>query len=186
MSVLSNTAGPQTPSAIVVMGVAGAGKTTVGRALASELRWQFLDADDYHSCESRAKLSAGTALTDGDRVPWLRTLNHVLRDFASQHIPVVLACSALTNYHRSLLMEDLAAVALVYLRAAAEIVAPRLAARAHFLNPALLASQFETLEEPEHALLVDAGASVQQITTYIRKMLTLGVQSGITINGERN
>jgi gluconokinase len=184
MSVLSNTVGGKTPSAIVVMGVAGAGKTTVGRALASELRWQFLDADDYHSGENRAKLTAGMALTDGDRVPWLRRLNHVLRDFASQHIPVVLACSALTNYHRSLLLEDLAGVALVYLRANPEIVAPRLAARAHFLNPALLASQFETLEEPEHALVVDAGASVQQITKYIRKMHQLEIQSPITMIGQ--
>jgi gluconokinase len=186
MSVLSDTAGRKTPSAIVVMGVAGAGKTTVGRALASELRWQFLDADDYHSVENRAKLTDGIALTDRDRVPWLRTLNHVLRDFASQHIPVVLACSALTNYHRALLMEDLPAVDLVYLRAAPEIVASRLAARAHFLNPTLLASQFETLEEPEHALVVDAGASVQQITKYIRKTLTVGIESRITIDGQRD
>ena len=131
MSVLSNTAGRKTPSTIVLMGVAGAGKTTVGRALASELRWQFLDADDYHSCESRAKLTAGIAL------------------------PTTTECH---GSRRS----------------------------TTFLNPALLVSQFDTLEEPEHALVVDAGASVQQITKYIRKMLTLGLQSRITINGQRD
>lgn len=153
---------------IVVMGVSGAGKTTVGRALASELGWQFLDADDYHSAHNREKLSAGIALTDDDRLPWLRTLNLVLQDYSSRDLPVVLACSALTDRHRLLLLQGLSDVALVYLRARPELIAARLAARTHFMNPALLASQFETLEEPQHALVVDAGASVQEITRDIR------------------
>jgi gluconokinase len=172
MSLLSNRAFRK-PSAIIVMGVAGAGKTTVGRALAAEIRWRFVDADDHHSEGNRAKITAGIPLTDRDRLSWLRTLNQLLRECASEHRSVVLACSALTNYHRSLLMKDLLDVALVYLRTRPAAVAPRLAARAHFFNPALLASQFETLEEPDDAIVIDASAPVLEITRHIRTVCGL-------------
>jgi gluconokinase len=150
------------------MGVAGAGKTTVGRALAAEIGCRFVDADDYHSPASRKKMEAGIALTDEDRWLWLRILNALLRDVESRGEPLVLACSALKADYRTLLTDKVSTVVFVYLRTTLEVVRRRLQERIHFFNPALLASQFETLEEPRDAVIVDASATIEEITKQIR------------------
>ena len=142
------------------MGVAASGKTTVGRALAERCGWQFLDADDFHSEHSREKMHAGQPLTDEDRRPWLEHLHVLLAQAESAARPVVLACSALTEEYRRILIGDLPAVRLVYLRITPELARQRIAARTHFFNPALLANQFETLEEPAGAIVVDASCPV--------------------------
>jgi gluconokinase len=156
-------------SAIVVMGVTGSGKSTVGRALAEALGWQFVDADAHHPPGNVAKLRAGVPLTDGDREPWLERLNERLREAAGRGEPVVLACSALRARYRERLRQGIPAVALVYLRADAALLARRLAGRAHFMNPVLLPSQLAALEEPPQALTVDAALPPEEIVAAVRQ-----------------
>ena len=158
-------------SLIVVMGVAGAGKTTVGRILAEQIGWEFVDADDYHSRANRAKLAAGVELTDEDRAGWLRTLNRVIQRCISRGVNVVLACSALKQHYRATLTRSIADSQFVYLRATRELCRSRLATRTHFFNPTLLDSQFATLEEPAEALVVDASVPALDIATEIRARL---------------
>jgi gluconokinase len=161
---------------ILLMGVAGAGKTTAGRVLAAELRWRFADADDYHSEANVAKMRAGIPLTDEDRAPWLEALHSVILSWQAAGESVVLACSALKATYRDTLLVN-AEVKLVYLRASRELIAARLAARhGHFLDPHLLASQFDILEEPRatlDTLVVDAGKPVEQTVAGIRRGFAL-------------
>jgi gluconokinase len=150
------------------MGVAGAGKTTVGRALAQQLHWRFADADDYHSAANIAKMSAGIPLTDDDRAPWLQTLHDAIVAWLAAGENVALACSGLKAAYRDRLMVS-REVKLVYLRASPELVAARMAGRSgHYMNPHLLRSQFETLEEPMDALTIDAGLPTEQVVDKIR------------------
>ncbi len=137
---------------VVVMGVSGCGKTTIGKLLASRLGCAFLDADEFHPPENVAKMAAGTPLTDDDRKPWLQALNGKLREQQN----AVLACSALKESYRQLLSQGLAACRFVHLHGEIELIRARLAERQHRYMPAsLLESQFATLEPPASALAVD-------------------------------
>ena len=158
---------------IVLMGVTGAGKTTVGQALAGVLHWQFADADDFHSAANVAKMSAGIPLTDDDRRPWLDALQEAIRHWLAAGESVVLACSALKEaYRRPLLVAP--EVKLVYLRVSREQVVRRLAARRHhYMNPTLIDSQFATLEEPSSAVTIDVNEPTQRIVDKIRHALTI-------------
>jgi gluconokinase len=157
---------------VVVMGVTGAGKTTVGRLLARELGCDFLDADDYHPAANVAKMRAGRALTDDDRRPWLARLNEVLRAYAARSAGVVLACSALKASYRDRLVEGLPASRLVYLRGTKALIAVRLEARrGHYMNPALLDSQFAALEEPHAAIVADVGPAPEAVAAAILAQL---------------
>lgn len=158
---------------ILLMGVTGAGKTTVGQALASELHWKFADGDSFHSAANVAKMHAGIPLSDADREPWLAALQRAISGWLAAGENVVLACSALKQaYRRQLLIAP--AVKLVYLRASRELVAARLAGRTnHYMNPALIDSQFATLEEPPDAVTVDAQLSTETIIAGIREALAL-------------
>jgi gluconokinase len=139
---------------IVLMGVAGSGKTTVGRIVATRLDAPFVDADDFHSAEAIATMHAGHALTDADREPWLRRVHTALRDVGDG--PVVLACSALKRSYRDILRDDVAALTFVVLDVDPATLASRLAARAdHFAGAALLPSQLETLELADDVVRVD-------------------------------
>ncbi|MEO6877355.1 MAG: gluconokinase, GntK/IdnK-type [Gemmatimonadaceae bacterium] len=162
---------------IVVMGVSGAGKTTVGRALAQALEWEFQDADDYHTPEHIAKMHRGEGLTDEDRWPWLAALCDMIADVAHGHRRAVLACSALKHWYRTALIPpDVApgAVQFVYLDVPVEVLRERLADRAHhFATPALLTSQLATLEVPREALCVDGTLPVAEIVRLIRRGLVL-------------
>jgi gluconokinase len=139
------------PHAIVVMGVSGCGKSTVGALLADAIPGAvFLDADDLHPAANKAKMAAGTPLTDHDREPWLRTCAAAVAAARSSGRPVVLACSALRRRYRDLLTAGAGDVRFLHLRGNPELLTARLSARhGHFMPPALLASQMETLEELE-------------------------------------
>ena len=140
---------------VLVMGVSGVGKTTLGAALARELGWRFLDADDYHPPENVAKMKAGTPLDDADRWPWLSRLNKILREEPN----AVLACSALKERYRERLFQGIAEHRTVYLHASFALIAARLAERSHRYMPAsLLESQFATLEPPAGAIAIDVAA----------------------------
>ena len=138
------------------MGVSGSGKTTLGIALAHELGWDFFDADDFHSAGNIAKMASGTPLTDSDREPWLGALNQQLLASLKANRHPVLACSALKEKYRMRLMKDVEGVAIIYLKGSYERLWSRLSARqGHFLKENLLQSQFEALEEPRDALVLD-------------------------------
>lgn len=152
----------------LVMGVAGCGKTTVGRALAEHLGWAFYDADDYHPPESVAKMAAGIPLGDEDRAGWLETLHDLILECLQNERPAVLACSALKEQYRRVLLAETAEVQVVYLRASYDLCCQRLTERrGHYMPVSLLASQFEALEEPANALVMDAGLPVQAIVEQI-------------------
>ena len=155
--------------AIVIMGVCGCGKSTVAFLLAQQLGWRFLDADDFHPPENRAKLSAGVALTDLDRWPWLDNL----AELVSADTRSVLACSALRETYRQKLQAR-SPLDFVLLKGSFEVISERLRTRGgHFMNPILLRSQFDTLEQPENALVVDIADSPQRIVERIMHELGL-------------
>ncbi len=149
---------------VVVMGVTGVGKTTVGRLIARRLGARFVDADDFHPPENVAKMRAGTPLDDADRQPWLAALNAHLRATGRHGDSLVLACSALKSAYRERLREGLPELRFVHLVGARELIAERLGARSgHYMNPALLDSQFATLESPADALRLDIGPTPEEL-----------------------
>jgi len=134
---------------IILMGVGGSGKTTVGRILASDLGWSFYDADDFHSPDSVRKMASGIPLTDEDRLPWLEDLRNLIAEHGEREENAVLACSALRRTYRDILSSGSGELVMVYLKADAELIRERLADRlSHYMPVQLLESQFETLEEP--------------------------------------
>ena len=140
---------------VLLMGVSGSGKTTIGTLLAARLGTAFADADDYHSAANKAKMTAGTPLNDTDRQPWLESLNTLLLNWSENGSGGVLACSALKAAYRNTLTQSLpeGAVHLVWLDGSKVLIADRLSHRAnHYMNPALLDSQLATLEPPADAL----------------------------------
>lgn len=159
---------------IILMGVAGSGKTTVGQLLAAQLGWPFFDADDYHSPANIAKMSAGIPLTDTDRAGWLLTLADLIRTQLRAGQPAVLACSALKQAYRDALCIDPAQVNFVYLYGSYAQIYQRLQGRnGHYMKSSLLSSQFAILEEPTNALWVDCIHPPPQITAEIRQALNL-------------
>lgn len=155
--------------------MAGAGKTTVGLALAAALGRAFSDADDYHPPANVDAMRRGVPLTDADRAPWLAALRALLARALAEGTPVVLACSALRAAYRRALVPDGAAegaVAFVYLDVTPETAARRVAARAgHFMPAALVASQFAALEVPGDAVRVDAALPVADAVAWVRRAL---------------
>jgi len=161
---------------ILVMGVSGSGKTTVGTLLARDLGWEFFDGDDFHPAANVAKMRRGEPLTDADRDGWLDTLSELIGDLFREGRSAVLACSALRAGYRSRLRASRASeVALVHLRGDPTLIRARLAERqGHFMKADLLASQLASLEEPSDALVVDAAESPVAIVERIRAGLALG------------
>lgn len=150
---------------IVIIGPAGAGKTLIGRALAHELGWRFVEGDDHHS-------PAAIALTDADRAPWLASLHDILAAVLDRREHLVLACSALKERYRLTLRGDLRTVRFVYLKSDEPTLRRRLAERGgRFAGPALLASQLADLEEPADALTIDALQALERIIATIRREL---------------
>jgi gluconokinase len=157
---------------VLLIGVSGSGKTTIGKALAQAMNARFVDADDYHSIEHIEQMRRGIALGDADRAPWLDRLNVVLRDAQQRGETLVLACSALKAAYRQQLLRDIDDPKQVYLRGSAELIASRLIRRhGHYMNPDLLDSQFEALEEPRDAIVADISGTPQQITEQIMQAL---------------
>jgi len=163
---------------VVLMGVSGSGKTTLGRRLAADLGWDFLDADDFHSVANKEKMAHGLPLTDADRAPWLDALAEVLRERTRSGGGAILACSALRESYRERLRVD-PGVRFVYLKADAETIRRRLASRrGHFFDAGLLASQFEALEEPTDALVVDVAGPREATALAIKRGLGIASQTG--------
>jgi gluconokinase len=152
---------------IVVIGVAGSGKTTVGAMLADAMTCAFLEGDSLHSKENIDKMSHGMPLTDGDRAPWLSAIHARILDAVERGQDLVVACSALKQSYRSVLAEGVPII-WVYLNGSAELIRSRLRGRpGHFMKADMLASQFAALEKPSDAVVVDVsappGAVVAQI-----------------------
>jgi gluconokinase len=153
---------------VVVMGVAGAGKTVVGSALAARLGWPFFDADDFHSPENVAKMAAGIPLTDADREPWLAALHALVARQAAANVDSVLACSALRATFRRRLAGAAPNVVSVYLRVTPAVAQARVANRSgHYMKAALVPTQFEALEPPDDAITIDGSAAVDEIVDTI-------------------
>jgi gluconokinase len=158
---------------VIVMGVVGAGKTTVGRLLAEQLAWTFVDADDFHPSANVEKIRQGISLTDHDRQPWLESLHAAIAHWIAEGSNVVLACSALKRSYRRKL-EVGPEVRFVYLKGRAELIAGRLSSRqGHFAGERILASQFADLEEPELALTVNIAETPQKMVAEIRERFGL-------------
>ncbi|NXW45826.1 GNTK gluconokinase, partial [Nyctiprogne leucopyga] len=172
---------------VVVMGVSGAGKTTVGSRLAAKLGWKFYDADDYHSPENKKKMADGIPLNDEDRIPWLCALHDILRRAESSRQDAILACSALKKTYRHILVSGASAIEsnqteqpeekaalnilFVHLDGPIDIIAGRLEKRrGHFMPPELLKSQLDTLEPPrapENFVTVSIEKSLPEIVLEI-------------------
>ena len=153
---------------IVVMGVSGCGKTTIGELLAQRLSCKFADADDFHSADNKAKMKAGIPLTDDDRQPWLTHLAQLFSTYEKRDESLVLACSALRQSYRQIFLDAANNLVFVYLKADFQTIASRLKHRKHeYMNPDLLKSQFETLEEPEDAITANASDSPDAIVEKI-------------------
>jgi gluconokinase len=156
---------------VVLMGVAGSGKTTIGRALATELGWKFFDADDFHTRANVEKMAQGIALTDADRLPWLETLRALVAACLERNEHAVLACSALKESYRQYLLLD-ERVQLFYLKGDYALIKARLRGRPdHFMKPQMLDSQFATLEEPAQGSFLDISATPAQIIQTIKSRL---------------
>jgi carbohydrate kinase (thermoresistant glucokinase family) len=160
---------------VLVMGVSGCGKTTTGQALAQELGWRFLDADDFHPETNVAKMASGIPLTDEDRWPWFDRIVAEMRRVSASGQHAVVACSALKQIYRDRLAAG-GDVRVVYLKGDAATIEPRLARRAgHFMPASLLPSQLATLEEPTDAIVIDirepVAAQVVAITRALREQL---------------
>jgi len=159
---------------VILMGVAGSGKTTIGRALAAALHLPYVDADDYHSRENIEKMRRGSALNDADRAPWLAALRTVIIRALERREPLVLACSALKGRYRDALAGGLRQVRFVHLSAPESVLRERLAARTdHFARSNLLESQLATLEPPADAITIDATRPVETGVSEIREELGL-------------
>jgi gluconokinase len=153
---------------ILLMGVSGAGKSTVGRRLAEVLGWRFVDADVFHSIQNVEKMRAGIALSDHDRAAWLDELRGAIEEWLATDTDVVLACSALKARYRSRLQVDPDRIRIVYLQTPFVVALTRLATRTdHFMPPELLPTQYATLEEPDDAITVSADAPPDRIVTEI-------------------
>jgi gluconokinase len=156
---------------VLVMGVAGSGKTTIGRMLASRLGWVYLEADDFHSAANKEKMHRGEHLTEADRLPWLRAMHAELQNQSARGKNAVLACSALNEEYRRILIDGLS-VKLVYLRGSKELIASRLRQRTgHFAGEAILDDQFAVLEEPRDAIVVDIMEEPERIVEEILSKL---------------
>jgi gluconokinase len=159
---------------ILVMGVSGSGKSTVGKQLADSLNWEFIDADSFHSSENIEKMHHGIPLTDADRTPWLQSLQAAIKQWLEENKNLVLACSALKISYRQMLLLDEKRTKLVYLKGTFQQIEQRLRSRSHhYMPPELLQSQFDTLEEPTDAITVDIEDSPEVIVQHIRASLEI-------------
>ncbi len=154
--------------------MSGSGKTTIGKALAARLRWDFYDADDFHPPENINKMSGGIPLNDDDRAPWLASLQALISSRLKENRTGVLACSALKEHYRQTLLADNQGVQLVFLKGEYDFIWKRMLARpGHYMKPEMLQSQLEALDEPTNGLVIDASLSVDEIVNKILEYSTM-------------
>ncbi len=159
---------------LIVMGVSGSGKTTVGRLLAERLGWPFYDGDDFHSPANVAKMAQGIPLTDADRATWLGALADQIRRCLEAKQSAVVGCSALKAIYRDRLRVEAEQVKFIYLKGSYELILQRMQARPdHFMQPKMLDSQFATLEEPDDALTIEVGPAPETMVSEIIQALKL-------------
>lgn len=160
------------PQALVVMGVSGSGKTTVGKLLAEHFGWSFFDADDFHPKESVKKMAQGIPLDDEDRKPWLERLNNLIGEHLERGDSLIFACSALKESYRNLLSLGNDGVKFIYLEGSYDLILKRMQDREnHYMKADMLKSQFKALEEPQNALTVNIDAEPEAITAQIINIL---------------
>lgn len=156
---------------ILIMGVAGSGKTTVGQALATQLAWPYFEADDFHSAANKAKMAAGTPLDDDDRAPWLASIRSKIDACRATGTCAVFTCSALKKKYRAVLLGGVPEAGLVYLRDDVTMIAERVAQRQdHYMKAGMVESQFAALEPPGDALTIDTkGQRPDEIVATVRQ-----------------
>ncbi|MFN7139341.1 MAG: gluconokinase [Limisphaerales bacterium] len=159
---------------LILMGVSGCGKTTIGKLLSCELGWEFHDGDDFHPVANVEKMKSGIPLNDEDRKPWLLTIREFMLKCIAGNKSVIIACSALKNSYREMLLAGHEQVAFIHLKGNKDLIAQRLQERkGHFMNPKLLDSQFNTLEEPTGAITIEVAESPEKIAAQIRQQLSI-------------
>jgi gluconokinase len=158
---------------ILLMGVSGSGKTTIGQMLSAQLNWPFVDGDSLHSAANVAKMAAGIPLTDDDRAPWLQSIHDVMEGWRTQQKNGIIASSALKEKYRHILITS-PEIKLVYLRGTYDLIYSRMQHRpGHYMKPEMLQSQFAALEEPNDAITVEISAPVEEIIATIRRGLAI-------------
>ncbi len=158
---------------IIVMGVSGSGKSTIGRLLAERLGAPFHDGDDYHPPANVAKMAAGVPLDDDDRAGWLAALAEVIQEGLARGGGGVIACSALRKKYRDVLRVDPQRVKFIYLKGDYEAIWARMQEReGHYMKASMLRSQFDALEEPAHAICVDVAQDPQTILNTVMELLS--------------
>lgn len=159
---------------VILMGVSGSGKTTIGQLLAKDLGWSFYEGDDFHSESNVAKIRGGVPLNEEDRVPWLDAIHQLVHDLITQSQRAVITCSALKQNYREWIAEGHPQVSWVYLRGNYALIHSRLRSRTdHFMKADLLASQFSVLEEPHDVPFIDVSQAPEVIVEQIKRMLHL-------------
>ena len=159
---------------IIITGVSGVGKTTIGKLLSENMGWTFYEGDDYHTDVNLAKMRNGTPLTDDDRWPWLNALRTKISEIVLHEKDAVLSCSALKESYRMRLGSGLKDIVFVYLRGDCQLVRNRISARVgHFISADLLVSQYSDLEEPQNGIIVDAALEPMEIINYLKRALSL-------------
>ena len=162
------------PRILLLMGVAGSGKTTIGRRLAAELHWPYFEADDFHSAANKEKMGRGVPLTDADRTPWLAAIRARINQCIAEKQNAVFTCSALKASYRDHLMRGAETVSLVHLHGDPATISARVAERpGHFMKTSMVESQFAALEVPDHAFRVDTRDTPETIVAQIRQHLGL-------------
>lgn len=163
---------PSDPLALILMGVSGSGKTAVGKLLSRELGWPFFDGDDFHPPENIDKMAKDIPLDDKDREPWLETLNNLIHQNLNSGYCIILACSALKQEYRNRLKRGNPNTIFVYLKGEFDLIFSRMKKRpGHYMKANMLQSQFEAMEEPEDALVVDIKKNLDSISKEIMEYL---------------
>ncbi len=157
---------------LIVMGVSGCGKSTIGQMLADKFNCGFYDGDEFHPAENIAKMSQGIPLNDDDRAPWLRAIQQAAHQLILEGKNGVFACSALKERYRVLLLENNPETYFVYLKGSFDVIQQRMESRAgHYMKPGMLQSQFDALEEPANAITVDISDAPETMVASISKQL---------------
>lgn len=159
---------------ILLMGVAGSGKSTIGRQLASELGWPYHEADDFHSDANKAKMAQGIPLNDTDRTPWLAAIRAAMESAIARGQSAVFTCSALKETYRHILCDGLPQTRLIFLSGSRDLLLSRLQGRSgHYMKPAMLESQLAALEPPAGAMFLDISEPPEKLVASIRRQLAL-------------